>query len=295
MDTTVATPLFDLLHRLPADGLRREIALQHLAVTHAATRADEALQAAATRLRGASGVAADAFAAASASAYEPGFPGPARDWLRDVVSSQPFLSLVPGWITELRGIAAARPGTGACTLASAFQLWLWTMNHFRDAHPELAGPLGELTDVFRPLLAGRALAMEAAQTALSDGQNAELLADLSHVHAAHVSAAAAASCAELVFGYRRHQTWDEEGCATCYQAEHLDELEGLMPGIASSARAHADVVEADGTHPAKAGPCAKFDGLDTFMRLRAKLDGCLTGARLARERAAAALGGTTAA
>jgi hypothetical protein len=33
----------------------------------------------------------------------------------------------------------------------------------------------------------------------------------------------------------------------------------------------------------------RFDGLETFVRLRAKLDGCLTGCRLAKDRAAGAL------
>jgi hypothetical protein len=286
MTTTVATPLVDLLHRLPAEGPRREIALEHLAVTHASSRADEALQAAATRLRGTSGLLADVFAAAAAAAFEPRDPGPARDRLRDVLASQPFLSLVPSWITELRGVAAAHPGTGACTIASGLQLWLWTMNHLRETYPGLAAPLGELTDTFCPLLAARCLALETAT------RHDDALTDLSHLNAARVSAATAAVCAELVFGYRRHLAWNAEGCASCYQADDLEELEWLMPGIASSARAHADVVEADGTHAAKAGPCATFDGVDTFMRLRAKLDGCLTGARLARARAAAALGNT---
>ena len=39
----------------------------------------------------------------------------------------------------------------------------------------------------------------------------------------------------------------------------------------------------------KAGPCVHFDGMDEFVRLRTKLDGCLTGCRLAKDRAAEAL------
>jgi hypothetical protein len=109
------------------------------------------------------------------------------------------------------------------------------------------------------------------------------------VQTARSAGLVAATCAELVFGYRRHLAWDTEGCASCYGADDLDELEGLMPGIASSARACTDVVESDGSHPVKAGPCARFDGVETFSRLRTRLDGCLTGARLARERAATAL------
>jgi hypothetical protein len=49
------------------------------------------------------------------------------------------------------------------------------------------------------------------------------------------------------------------------------------------------VLEAGEGHPLKAGPCAQFAGLETFVRLRAKVDGCLTGSRLAKDRAAEAL------
>ena len=62
-----------------------------------------------------------------------------------------------------------------------------------------------------------------------------------------------------------------------------------MPGIGASAGGASDVIENDGTHADKAGPCVRFDGYDTFARLRARLDGCLTGARLAKDRAAYAL------
>jgi hypothetical protein len=62
-----------------------------------------------------------------------------------------------------------------------------------------------------------------------------------------------------------------------------------MPGIASSGRAHSDVVEVDGPPPLKAGPCVKPEGIDDFIQIRRKLDGCLTGARLAKDRAAEAL------
>ena len=49
------------------------------------------------------------------------------------------------------------------------------------------------------------------------------------------------------------------------------------------------MTEANESLPLKAGPCVKFVGLEDFVRLRAKLDGCLTGARLAKDRAAEAL------
>jgi hypothetical protein len=96
-------------------------------------------------------------------------------------------------------------------------------------------------------------------------------------------------CAELVFGYNRHPAWDTEGCATCYQAGDLDAMESLIPGMASLARGYTDVIEDDGAHTPKAGPCARFEGLDQFSRLRTRLDGCLTGSQLAKDRAAEAL------
>ena len=58
---------------------------------------------------------------------------------------------------------------------------------------------------------------------------------------------------------------------------------------ASVARGCTDVIEDNGSHPLKAGPCARFEGLETFSHLRVRLDGCLTGSRLAKDRAAEAL------
>lgn len=204
----------------------------------------------------------------------------ARDRLRAAATSPEFLALLPLSIRELREVASMWPESGACTVATALRLWLWTAKHL--AVPQA---IDELSASLAPLLAARSLTFDAA-----DRGNAFRF-DLSHVYAAHAAAVAGATCAELVFGYRRHLAWDAEGCATCYGGDVLDELEGIIPGIAFGARTIGDVVESDGAHPAKAGPCAKFDGLDTFMRLRRRLDGCLTGARLAKDRAAAAIAG----
>jgi len=61
-----------------------------------------------------------------------------------------------------------------------------------------------------------------------------------------------------------------------------------MPGISSAAAGLGDVLPSGGL-PSKAGPCARTEALEAFIRLRMKLDGCLTGARLAKDRAAEAL------
>ena len=61
------------------------------------------------------------------------------------------------------------------------------------------------------------------------------------------------------------------------------------PGIAACARSFSDVVETDGSHEDKAGPCVHFEGMDALSQIRHKLDNCLTGSRLAKDRAAHAL------
>jgi hypothetical protein len=127
-----------------------------------------------------------------------------------------------------------------------------------------------------------------ANPALAEGLAGlvEFCADLCHVQAARAAGDAGRICAELVFGYRGHPAWDGEGVKSCYQSDDLVALESVMPGLASVAR---EVVEADGSHPSKAGPCVGFDGIEQFVRLRSKLDGCLSGAMLAKDRAAEAL------
>jgi len=88
-----------------------------------------------------------------------------------------------------------------------------------------------------------------------------------------------------VFGYNRHPSWENDG-EGCYHEDELIALESVIPGITS---VPTDVLGADGSHPMKAGPCASSAGLEPFQRLRTKMDGCLTGSGLAKDRAAEAL------
>ncbi len=219
-----------------------------------------------------------------------------------------FLAHFRRWITDMRRIAAERPGTGACTLATAMQLWLWTLGHLQvstDAdgaklyHKNRQGVTFPLADALCWLLAARCQILDvlelesagAANPALADALpgTVRFLADLCHVQSARAAGETGRVCAELVTGYRRHPAWDDASCRACYSTEELEALESVIPGIASSARGLADITERGQAHPAKAGPCACADGLEDFMRLRAKLDGCLTGSRLAKDRAAEAL------
>ena len=219
-----------------------------------------------------------------------------------------FLTQFRQWTRDLRVIANDHPGTGACALASAMQMWLWTLDHLQRAkdadggtlyHSSRQGVTFALADALCWLLASRSQILDVLELQEKGPQNPTVaeglpgllnfLSDLCHVQAAHAAGEVGRTCAELVFGYNRHPTWDSEGCATCYQAEDLDDMEGLIPGLASLARGYTDVIEADGSHPCKAGPCARYDGLEQFTRMRVRMDGCLTGSRLAKDRAAEAV------
>ena len=231
-----------------------------------------------------------------------------RRQLSVTMTDELFLAQFRDWIREMRHIANERPGTGACSLATAMQLWLWTLQRLQttpDAdgdklyHTQRQGVCFPLADALCFLLASRAQILDLielekkgpANPTVAEGLPGLLtfLSDLCHVQAARSAGEVGRICAELVFGYNRHPAWDTEGCAACYQSSDLDAMEGLIPGIASVARGYTDVIEDDGSHPEKAGPCVCFEGLDQFARLRVRLDGCLTGSQLAKDRAADAL------
>jgi alkylation response protein AidB-like acyl-CoA dehydrogenase len=231
-----------------------------------------------------------------------------RRQLSVTMTDDVFLAQFRQWIREMRIIANDHPGTGACALATAMQLWLWTLQHllkttdadgsklYQSARQGVTFPLA---DALCWLLSARCQILDVLELAKKGPEHPTVaeglpgllafLTDLCHVQSARAAGEVGRVCAELVYGYNRHPAWDTEGCAACYQADDLEALETLIPGISSLARGYTDVVEDDGSHPAKAGPCVRFTGLDQFARLRARMDGCLTGSQLAKDRAADAL------
>ncbi len=228
-----------------------------------------------------------------------------RRHLTVTMTNELFLAQLRSWIVEMRHIASDRPGTGACTLASGMRLWLWTYEHLQEAKDAYGQKLYQgprqgvtfpLADALAWLLAARSQILDAIELERKGPENpvvAEGLAgtlqfftDLCHVQAARAAGEVGRICAELVYGYNRHPAWDDKSYKACYQAEDLESLEGAIAGIAGCA---TDFVEIGGGHPDKAGPCPVCEGLHDFAALRMKLDGCLTGARLAKERAAEAL------
>ncbi|HTQ09353.1 MAG TPA: acyl-CoA dehydrogenase family protein [Fimbriimonadaceae bacterium] len=219
-----------------------------------------------------------------------------------------FLAQFREWIKELRALAASEPGSGACTLASAMEIWLWTLDHLQSARDANGGKLYQtnrqgitfpLADVLCWLLSARYFILDLmelkangpANPAVAPGLDGlvQFLSDLSHVQSARAAGEVGRVCAELVYGYNRHETWTPENCAACYHAEELDALECLIPGFATGARSTKDIIEDDGSPPSKAGPCVRFLGFEQFVSLRTRLDGCLTGSGLAKDRAAESL------
>ena len=231
-----------------------------------------------------------------------------RRQLSITMTNRVFLAEFRGWIAEMRQIATTRPGTGACTLASAMELWLWTLTHLQQATDAAGARLYQgtrqgvtfpLADALCWLLASRFQILDQLELEARGPENpvvAEGLAgclaflgDLCHVQAARAAGEVGRIAAELVFGYNRHPAWDAEGYALCYRDEDLEALETIVPGISTTAVSYSDVIAQNGSHAPKAGPCVQFHGMDPFLRLRTRLDGCLTGSRLAKDRAAEAL------
>ncbi|HWR35352.1 MAG TPA: acyl-CoA dehydrogenase family protein [Clostridia bacterium] len=221
------------------------------------------------------------------------------------MTNELFLKQFRNWIIEMRAIAAHKPGTGACTLATAMQLWMWTYNHTQNGtdangnklyHGTRQAVTFALADALCWLLASRQQILDAQELEAKGPDNPvvaeglagtlQFMTDLCHIQAAKAAGEVARICAELVYGYNRHPAWDEDGYKGCYQEQELEMLEGVIPGFSACA---TDVIGVDGTHPHKEGPCPSCRGLSGFQRIRNKLDGCLTGVMLAKDRAAESL------
>jgi hypothetical protein len=197
-----------------------------------------------------------------------------RRQLSVTMTSEVFLAVFRSWISELRRIGAERPGTGACTVATAMELWIWTLEYLQkntDAlgaklyHSNRQGVTFPLADALCWLLASRLQIMDVIELAAKGPANpvvaegleglVNFFTDLCAVQAASAAGESARLCAELVYGYNALPACTDENC-TCGQADET--------GVVAAA-------------------------LEPFVRLRAKLDASLSGSRLAKDRAAEAL------
>jgi hypothetical protein len=228
-----------------------------------------------------------------------------RRQLSVCMQNEVFLAQLDAWTKELRHIASERPDTGACSLASALRLWRYTYDHLQGATDAAGEKLYQgprqgvtfpLADALAWLMAARCLVLDVIELEGRGAENAvvaeglpglvRFYEDLAHVQCARAAGEVGRICAELVYGYNKHPTWDEDARKACYEQRDLDEIEGMVAGIGSCA---VDVIGEGGVHPEKAGPCAHCSSVADFAALRMKLDQCLTGARLAKDRCADAL------
>jgi alkylation response protein AidB-like acyl-CoA dehydrogenase len=215
------------------------------------------------------------------------------------MTNELFLAQFGTWILELRQLAASHPDIGACTLATAMQLWLTTLKHLQEAvdadgaklySSNRQGVTFPLADALCFLLAVRYQIMDVLELERQGPENPAVaeglpgllsfLTDLCHVQAARSAGEVGRIAAELVYGYNRHPGARKDCCRSgSPDAEDLQLLAGIVPGITSSASSST----------AKSEPCHELGGLETFARLRHKLDLCLSGSRLSKDRAAEAL------
>ncbi|MFP4071728.1 MAG: acyl-CoA dehydrogenase family protein [Desulfovibrionales bacterium] len=192
-----------------------------------------------------------------------------RRHLTATMTSEIFLTILRKWIEELERTGRERPGLGACTLAKAMELWLWTLEHLQAAkdpdgkplyHAKRQGVTFPMADGLSWLLSAKYLIADVLELAAKGPENpvvAEGLeglltfyTDMAHVHAARAAGESARICAELVNGY-------------------LAVPQGCCGGDCTLTPA--------------------FEGANTFMRLRNQVDGSLVGSRLSKDRAGQAL------
>ena len=219
-----------------------------------------------------------------------------RRQLSITMTNELFLAQFRSWIQELRSRHAISPGTGACTLASAMELWLWTLNHLQTARTRTAklyqsarqGVTFPLADALCWLLASRCQILDLLE--LRDPGTREPVAGRGTRKAWSISSATSATCRPPVPPAKSAASAPNWSTVT----------DGIRRGPAIAAapatgrgprrlgRHHpghrrfrhgpyGDVTEPGQEHPAKAGPCACFDGTEPFVRLRMSSTVCLTG------------------
>lgn len=231
-----------------------------------------------------------------------------RRQLSVTMTNEVFLAQMRLWIKDMRRIAKTHPAVGACTLATAMELWLWTLSYLqkeRDGNgsklytSNRQGVTFPLVDALCWLLSCRELILDVLELEAKGSSNAVVSAgldgllgfyfDLCHVQSARASGEAGRICAELVFGYKDHPSWSEDSSDLCFNSKDLSDSDSLISGMEAGVKSYGDVFQEIGCCVDKAGPCVSFSGYETFQRLRAKLDGCLSGCRLAKDRAASSL------
>ena len=195
-----------------------------------------------------------------------------RRHLTMTMTSEVFQHTLSAWIKQMQAAGKDVPGLGGFVLASAMELWQYTMEYLKTAtdddgrklyHNKRQGVTFPMADALGWLLGPYFLACDVMEL-IEKGPMSPTLAegiddltgfykDLCHVQAARAAGEVARICSELVYGFH-----------TCQCNNPLGQLGD----------------QAD---------CTRED-LKKFREIKAKVDMCMAGCRMARDRAGNALG-----
>jgi alkylation response protein AidB-like acyl-CoA dehydrogenase len=184
-----------------------------------------------------------------------------RRQLTATMTNEIFLAHFEEWLAELRRITEDHPEIGACALATGMELWLWTLRYSLEAKDAAGKPL------YRDQRQGVTFS----------------LAD--------------ALCWLLASRYQMLDVLELErkGPENPLLAEGLPGLVSFFTDLSQVQAAHAAgevariCAEIVFGYGAATDPEETVSETETFVKLRARLDRCLGGTRLAKDRAARSL------
>jgi hypothetical protein len=207
------------------------------------------------------------------------------------MTSEIFGCVMENWAQQMRVAGKDVPGLGGYVLASAMELWQWTLAHLREAkdengkklyHNKRQGVTFPMADALGWILGAYFMACDVLELiekgplspTLAEGLDdlAGFYKDLCHVQAARAAGEVSRICSELVYGYNWNRCPTPDGGIA----------EKCEPELKS-----ADECAQDGTLGDQS-KCARPD-LVRFRELKATVDMCLAGSRLAKDRAGSAL------
>lgn len=219
------------------------------------------------------------------------------------MTNELFLAQFEQWIADMRRIASERPGMGACVLATAMDLWLWTLKHVQSAtdargaklfHKTRQGVTFALADALCWILAVRQFMLDVLELETKGKENPALadalpglvtfFSDLAHVQAARAAGEVGRITSEIVYGYRAHGMHPDISRLCGCKSRDPDGIGGAGQQGVNSGTPNSGVAGLGW-----AGALPELGELTPFAELRLKLDLCLSGARLSKDRAAQAL------
>jgi alkylation response protein AidB-like acyl-CoA dehydrogenase len=214
-----------------------------------------------------------------------------RRHLTMTMNSDIFGCVMENWISQMRRAGQDVPGLGGYVLASAMELWQWTLAFLQEAkdengkklyHNKRQGVTFPMADALGWILGPYFLACDVMEL-IEKGPMSMTLAeglddltgfykDLCHVQAARAAGEVARICSELVYGYNWNRCPTPDGGIS----------EKCEPELKSKKECAQDGTLGD------LSKCSRPE-LVRFRELKATVDMCLAGSRLAKDRAGNAL------